>query len=96
MFSPQTTTENDAIHLSYGLGWGLLHCPYGNACFKQGNGDSWRNYNINFIDKDISVIILTNSKNGENIFEELIETIAGDTCIPWKWERYIPYDHNKK
>lgn len=92
----ETTTENDAIHLSYGLGWGLLQCPYGKACFKEGNGDSWRNYNINFIDKGISVIILTNSENGENIFQELIETVAGDTCIPWKWEGYIPYDRNKK
>lgn len=91
-----TTTENDAIHLSYGLGWGLLQCPNGKACFKEGNGDSWRNYNINFTDKGIAVIIMTNSENGENIFQELIETVVGNTCIPWKWEGYIPYDSNKK
>jgi CubicO group peptidase (beta-lactamase class C family) len=90
----ETTTENDAIQLSYGLGWGLLHCPYGRAFFKEGNGDSWRNYNINFIDKGISIIIMTNSENGEKIFQELIETVIGDTCIPWKWQGYIPYDVN--
>jgi CubicO group peptidase (beta-lactamase class C family) len=84
----ETTTENDAIQLSYGLGWGLLTCPYGKAFFKEGNGGSWRNYNINFIDKGIAIILLTNSENGEKIFKELLETVIADSCIPWKWEGY--------
>jgi CubicO group peptidase (beta-lactamase class C family) len=92
----ETTTENDAIHLSYGLGWGLLKCKYGKAFFKEGNGGSWRNYNINFPDKGISIIILTNSENGEKIFQELLETLLGDTCIPWKWQGYIPYNFKTK
>jgi CubicO group peptidase (beta-lactamase class C family) len=92
----ETTTENDAIHLSYGLGWGLLDCPNGKAFFKEGNGGPWRNYNINFIDKGISIIILINSENGETIFQELIETIIGKTCIPWKWQGWIPYNHRTK
>ena len=92
----ETTTENDAIHLSYGLGWGLLNCKYGKAFFKEGNGGSWRNYNINFIDKGISIIIMTNSENGEKIFQELLETLLGDTCIPWKWQGYIPYNSKTK
>ena len=109
MFSPQiaihsknqfppisydTTSENDAIHLSYGLGWGLLKCQDGLAFFKEGNGGSWRNYNINFIEKGLSIIIMTNSENGEHIFQEIIENIIADTCIPWKWHGYIPYDSN--
>lgn len=92
----ETTTENDAIHLSYGLGWGLLDCQYGKAFFKEGNGDSWKNYNINFSDKGISIIIMTNSENGEKIFKGLLETLIGDTCIPWKWQGYIPYDYKKE
>lgn len=87
-----TTTENDAIGLSYGLGWGLLRCEDGPAFFKEGNGGAWRNYNINFPGKGISVIIMANSENGEKIFQELLETIAGKTCIPWKWQGYEPYD----
>ena len=86
----ETTTENDDIELGYGLGWGVLKCPYGRAFFKEGNGDSWRNYSINFIDKGISIIVLTNSENGENIFQEVIESLLGDTCIPWKWNGYLP------
>jgi len=92
----ETTTENDAIHLSYGLGWGLLACPNGKAFFKEGNGGAWRNYNINFLDKGISIIILINSENGETIFQELIETLIGKTCIPWKWQGYIPYNSTTK
>ncbi|MFD2920703.1 serine hydrolase domain-containing protein [Terrimonas rubra] len=87
-----TTTENDGIQLSYGLGWGVMQCPYGKAFFKEGNGGAWRNYNINFPEKGISIIIMANSENGEKIFQELIETIIGDNCIPWKWQGYIPYD----
>lgn len=93
----ETTTENDAIHLAYGLGWGLMDCKrYGKAFFKEGNGGSWRNYNINFIDKGVSIIIMANSENGEKIFQELIETLVGETCIPWKWQDYVPYNPSKK
>lgn len=88
----ETTTENDDIHLSYGLGWGLLKCQYGKAVFKEGNGGAWKNYNINFIDKGISIIMLVNSENGEKIFQELLETCIGETCIPWRWQGYIPYN----
>ncbi|MDQ3111356.1 MAG: beta-lactamase family protein [Bacteroidota bacterium] len=87
-----TTIENKTIGLSYGLGWGLLKCKYGNAFFKEGHDDAWRHYNINFRDKGISIIIMCNSANGESIFKELLEKIIGDTFTPWKWERYTPYN----
>jgi len=87
--SSKTTTGNDAIQLSYGMGWGLFQCPgYGKAFFKEGNGGSWRNYNVNFPDKGVSVILLINNENGERIFKALVETVLGKTCIPWKWEGY--------
>lgn len=94
--SDETTTENQDINLSYGLGWGLLQTKYGRAFFKEGHDEGWQNYNINFKDKGISIIIMTNSDNGESIFKELLEKIIGDTFTPWKWERYIPYDSEKK
>jgi CubicO group peptidase (beta-lactamase class C family) len=92
--SDETTTENQSIQLSYGLGWGLLNTRYGRAFFKEGHDDGWQNYNINFKDKGIAIIIMTNSDNGERIFKELLEKIIGDTFTPWKWERYTPYDKN--
>lgn len=89
----ETTMDNELINLSYGLGWGLLKCDYGRAFFKEGHDDAWRNYNINFIDKGISIIIMTNSANGELIFKELLEKLIGDNCTPWEWERYLPYNY---
>lgn len=91
----EKTKENRDISLSYGLGWGYLKCKYGRAFFKEGHDDAWRNYNINFIDKGISIIIITNSANGELIFKELLETLIGDTFTPWKWEEYYPYNYSK-
>jgi CubicO group peptidase (beta-lactamase class C family) len=90
--SDATTTENQGIHLSYGLGWGLLKTKYGRAFFKEGSDDGWQNYNINFKDKGISIIIMTNSDNGKSILKELLDKIIGDTFTPWQWERYTPYD----
>jgi CubicO group peptidase (beta-lactamase class C family) len=91
----ETTMENRGINLSYGLGWGLLKCKYGKAFFKEGHDDAWRNYNINFIDKGVSIIIMTNSANGEFIFKELLEKLIGDTFTPWQWEEYFPYNYKK-
>ncbi len=91
--SDDTTSENQAIDLTYGLGWGLLKCPYGKAFFKEGHDDGWEHYNINFTDKGISIVLLTNSSNGESIFKEALERIIGNTFTPWKWERYTPYNN---
>jgi CubicO group peptidase (beta-lactamase class C family) len=87
-----STTENRAIDLSSGLGWGFLNCPYGKAFFKGGHDDGWEHYNINFVDKGTSILLMTNSSNGEGIFKEVLEKIIGDTFTPWKWGNYIPYN----
>jgi hypothetical protein len=89
----ETTMENKSIHLSYGLGWGLMKCKYGRAFYKEGHDDAWRNYTINFYDKGVGIIIMTNSANGELIYKELLEKIIGDKFTPWQWQRYLPYDY---
>jgi CubicO group peptidase (beta-lactamase class C family) len=94
--STDTTTENNGIQLSYGLGWGLFTCPFGKAFFKEGHDDGWRHYNVNFPDKKTAVIIMTNSANGEAIFKDLLGQIIGDIYTPWKWERYTPYNSQTK
>jgi len=89
-----STMENQGIGLSTGLGWGFLHTPYGKAFFKGGHDDGWEHYNINFPDKGTSLLLMTNSSNGESIFKELLEKLIGDTFTPWKWANYIPYKQN--
>ncbi len=90
-----TTSMNRNIQLSYGLGWGLFNSPYGWVFFKEGHSDGWEHYCINFPDKRTSLIIMTNSSNGESIFKELVENITGVT-IPWVWEGYTPYNASVK
>ncbi|WP_185217091.1 serine hydrolase domain-containing protein [Sphingobacterium mizutaii] len=88
--SEETTDENSNIDLSYGLGWGVIKTEFGRAFFKEGGDDAWKNYNINFVDRGISIIIITNSVNGSRIFKELLEKLIADTYTPWRWEEYIP------
>jgi len=91
-FSPERTEENNAIRLSYGLGWGLYWTPYGKAFFKEGHDDGWRNYTVCFDDAKTGIVILTNSSNGEGIFKELLETLLKNTYTPIEWEGYAPYN----
>jgi len=88
----ETTDENKAIRLSYGLGWGLYWTPYGEAFFKEGHDEGWRNYTVCFDKPKSGILIMTNSSNGEGIFKELLETLLGNTFTPIEWEGYTPYD----
>jgi CubicO group peptidase (beta-lactamase class C family) len=90
--APETTTENDAIRLSYGLGWGLYWSPVGEAFFKEGHDDGWRNYAVGFVERKSGMVIMTNSGNGEGIFKDVLETVLADTYTPIEWEGYTPYD----
>lgn len=90
----RTSGDNDAIQLSYGLGWGLMSTPYGKAFFKEGHDeDGWQHYCISFPDKGTSMLIMSNSLNAEKIFKDLLEKIIGDHFTPWRWEQYWPYNY---
>ena len=85
------TDANESIRLSYGLGWGLYWTPLGEAFFKEGHDEGWRNYTVCFDKPKSSMLIMTNSSNGEGIFKELLETLLKDTFTPIEWEGYTPY-----
>lgn len=91
-FALKDSTLNDAIQLSYGLGWGLYNTPYGWGAFKEGHGDGFQHYSVIFPDKKTGILIMTNSDNGEGIYKELLQTAIGDNYMPWKWENYTPYN----
>jgi D-alanyl-D-alanine-carboxypeptidase/D-alanyl-D-alanine-endopeptidase len=82
------TADNDKIELSYGLGFVLMKTPFGPAFFKEGRVNGWQHYCIGYPDKDIAVIIMTNSDNGESIFRELLSASIADTFTPFYWENY--------
>ncbi len=82
----------DDTKLSYGLGWGVYQTPHGKAVFKEGHIQGWEHYSIFYPENDLGIVIMCNSSNGESIFKELMEVVAGDTWLPWYWELYYPYD----
>ncbi len=80
------------IDLAWGLGWGLFKTPHGKAFFHTGHSDGWQNYCVNYPDKDLSVILLSNSDNFETAAGKIMETSIGDTWSPFKWLGY--YDQH--
>jgi CubicO group peptidase (beta-lactamase class C family) len=88
----ETTTANDSIRLSYGLGWGIYLSPYGKAFFKEGHDEGWRHLALCFREHGDGILILTNSSNGEGIFKPLIDQIVGPTGFPFDWEGYTSWD----
>lgn len=90
--STETTDRNDAIRLSYGLGWGLFFTPLGKAFFKEGHDNGWQHYVVAFDDRGVAIVLMSNSANAEGIFPELLERLIANTFTPIEWEGYIPYD----
>ena len=90
--SEETTDENKAIRLSSGLGWTLYWTPYGEAFSKAGHDDGWRHSTVCFDKPKAGIVIMTNSANGEGIFEYLQEALLKNTFDPIAWENYTPYD----
>lgn len=90
-FAPETTTENDGIRLSYGLGWGLFWSPFGKAFFKEGHDEGTENHAVCFDERKTCLLVLTNSSNGHSLFKDLLENVLADRSTPWNWEDYIPF-----
>ena len=89
----EVTDRNNGIRLSYGLGWGLYWTePYGKAFFKEGHDEGWRHYTVCFDEKKTGIVLMTNSSNGEGIFQALLESLLNNTFTPIEWEGYTPYE----
>ncbi len=88
-------SDNDSIRLGYGLGVGVLHTPFGRGFFKEGHDDGWGHYSICFPNRKTAIFIMTNNGNGESIFNGLLEYAIGERFTPWRWENYIPYNHQR-
>lgn len=89
---PEDTDANEAIGLSYGLGWGLFESNFGRAFFKEGHDEGTNNYALCLDEAKRCMLVLSNSSNGEGIFLHLADTLLGKTGLPWEWEGFVPYD----
>jgi CubicO group peptidase (beta-lactamase class C family) len=93
--SPETSAANAAIHLSYGLGWGVYWTPYGEVFFKEGHDDGWRHYVACFDLPKAGLLIMTNSSNGEDTYGVLLGTLIADVYTPYEWEGFKAPAHGK-
>lgn len=81
-----TDPENQKIGLSAGLGMVLFHGPYGEVFYKGGHDDWTDNLAVCAEKKQQCILLLSNSVRGETIFPALVESLLGDSGLPWKWE----------
>lgn len=84
----ETTNKNDAIRLSYGLGWGPYWTPYGEVFFKEGHDEGFQHYAVFFPDKGTGLLVMTNSSNGEKMFPKLLEGLLRNDYTPLEWEAW--------
>jgi CubicO group peptidase (beta-lactamase class C family) len=85
-----TTSRDDGIALSYGLGWVLFSSPHGPAFFKEGADDVTRNHMLAFAGPQSAMIVMTNSGNGNRLFPTLFTALLGDRHSPWVWNGLAP------
>ena len=88
----EITTKYDDIALSYGIGWGVFQSRFGPAFFKEGHDEGTANYALCIQPRKTCILIMSNSLRAEGIFKEIVDTLLGDTQLPWQWEGYTPYN----
>jgi len=72
--------------LAAGLGVVTFEGPQGRGFFKGGHNDSTGNIWVCLERRRRCVVILSNDVRAEAAFPDLVETILGDTGLPWRWE----------
>jgi CubicO group peptidase (beta-lactamase class C family) len=95
MFGPlsyESTEDNLAINLSWGLGWGRFDSESGRAFFHTGHDIGWENYTVTYLDRKIGIVLLSNSSNFESIAERVVQRAIGDRHSPFVWLMYQPFD----
>lgn len=82
-------------HVSWGLGWGIQHHETCDSFWHWGDNDTFTAFAAGFPDQGVGVVIMTNSTNGEDIFEQVcLEAIGGDyPGLRWlkQLSGYTPY-----
>lgn len=79
IFTPYVT---DKLTTNYGLGWEIINDPNFGSVFRHGGAiDGFTAYNYRYVDKDITVIILTNLDRYGGI--DMLNTSVMQTLVPY-------------
>jgi CubicO group peptidase (beta-lactamase class C family) len=83
---PEAPPEKRWKALAAGLGVIAFEGPQGRGFFKGGHNDSTGNMWVCLERRRRCVVLLANDVRAEAAFPELVESILGDTGLPWRWE----------
>ena len=71
--------------VEWGLGWAIQHSVTGDSFWHWGDNGNYQNFAIGSIDEGLGVVIMTNGKNGKQVYREiLLEVMCGD-CPALDW-----------
>ena len=76
--------------LAAGLGVITFTGPQGPGFFKGGHNDSTANLWVCLEKGRRCVVLLSNDVRAETAFPKLVDSILGNTGLPWRWEYSLP------
>lgn len=83
---PEVPPEKRWRSLAAGLGVVTFEGPQGRGFFKGGHNDSTGNIWVCLELRRRCVLLLSNDVRAEAAFPALVESILGETGLPWRWE----------
>lgn len=89
---PEALPRQRWANLSAGLGVITFKGPQGRGFFKGGHNDSTANMWACLERGRRCVVVLSNDVRAETAFPKLVDSILGDTGLPWRWEYPAPVD----
>lgn len=89
--APELPPEKRWKGLAAGLGVVAFDGPRGRGFFKGGHNDSTANIWVCLEKGRRCVVLLSNDVRAEAAFPKLVDSILGETGLPWRWEySYMP------
>ncbi|NIM91499.1 MAG: serine hydrolase [Candidatus Aminicenantes bacterium] len=90
LHAPQGTNPKiqEAINLSWALGWGRFNSPQGEAIFHVGREEGCDNYAAIFLDHKTGIVIQSVTPVSRSVAPAIVKEFIGDIYSPFAWLRY--------
>ncbi|MDJ1483398.1 serine hydrolase [Cytophagaceae bacterium YF14B1] len=92
MLTPQISLSDAQPALSWGLGWGLEKTSQGIVGFHWGDNPGYKAYTLLVPEKEMALVYFTNSDNGLNIRDRLVDVTLGGKYTLYDWLGYDQYN----
>ena len=97
MLSPVSQVEGwgpaeNAVHLQWGLGWGIQNGDLRNSIWHWGDNGTFRCFVIAYPSEERGLVYFTNSENGLSIAEAVVSRFFTDTHHSIRWLDYMRWD----